>query len=33
MSETRLWDEIAVLAILVLIAVNIEVWWTRRQQP
>lgn len=29
--ETRLFDELAVLAILILVAVNLDIWWTQRQ--
>ena len=30
--ETRLFDELAVIAILILVAVNLDIWWTQRQQ-
>lgn len=29
--ETRLFDELAVLAILILVAVNLDIWWTQRR--
>lgn len=30
LTETKAVDELAVLAILVLVAVNLDIWWRRR---